>query len=371
MIRFLQAVPDERNIVMAKIFKILVINPGSTSTKLGLFENEELIKDKKIMHSTTELDKYANVMEQADFRQAAIVDFLKELNVKPEELAAVVGRGGLAKPLTGGTYKINEELKADLRSGSYGEHASNLGALLANYFTTKYEVPSFIVDPVIVDEWHDIARYSGLKDIPRTSVWHALNIRSVVRQSCIDLKLDMANENFVAVHLGGGISVASIEKGRCIDCTNGLIEGPFSPERAGDIPPTPLVELCFSGKFTKDQIKRMLIGKGGVVDYLGTSNLIEVEDKVLEGDPEFCKILDAMAYQISKAIGSYVAVLKGKVNRIIITGGGAYCKPLVDEIASYVSSFAPIHLVPGEDELMALSLGALRVLRGEEEAKEY
>jgi butyrate kinase len=356
---------------MTKVFKILAINPGSTSTKLGLFENEKLIKDKKIMHSTTELDKYANVMEQVDFRLAAIVEFLKELDIKPEDLGAAVGRGGLVKPLSGGTYRINEELKADLRSGAYGEHASNLGALLAHYFTLEYAVPSYIVDPVIVDEWHDIARYSGMREIPRTCVWHALNIRSVVRQSCTALGLKMEEENFVAVHLGGGISVASIEKGRCIDCSNGLIEGPFSPERAGDIPPTPLVELCFSGKYSKEQIKRMLIGKGGVVDYLGTSNLIDVENKVLAGDPEFCKILSAMAYQISKAIGSYVTVLKGKVNRIIITGGGAYCKPLVDEISSYVSSFAPIHLVPGEDELMALSLGALRVLRNEEVAKEY
>ncbi len=356
---------------MEKVFKILTINPGSTSTKLGLFENEKLISEKKIMHSAEEIEQYANVMEQGDFRQKTIMDFLKELNIKPNELSAVVGRGGLAKPLTGGTYSINEELKKDLRSGAYGEHASNLGALLASYFTTEFKIPSFIVDPVIVDEWHDIARYSGLKSIPRTSVWHSLNIRSVLRQTCLDLDLNMKSENFVAVHIGGGITVASLEKGRCIDCTNGLIEGPFSPERAGDIPPTPLVELCFSGKHKESEIKRMLVGRGGVVDYLGTSSLVDVENSVLAGDPEHIKILNAMAYQISKAIGSYVAVLKGEVKRIIITGGGAYCKPLVDEISSYVKNFAPIHLVPGEDELTALALGALRVLRNEEIAKEY
>lgn len=371
MLRFSKAVHTERNIHMSSITKILVINPGSTSTKIGLFENEKLIGAKKILHSTEELDKYPNIIDQVDFRRAAIIDFVNEMNVAPTELSAVVGRGGLVKPLAGGTYKVNEALKEDLRSGAYGEHASNLGALIADTFTKEYGAPSFIVDPVIVDEWNDIARYSGLKEIPRTCVWHALNIRAVLRQSCKDLSLDLHKENFVAVHLGGGITVASIENGRCIDNTNGLIEGPFSPERAGDIPPTPLVDLCFSGKYTKSQIKKMLVGKGGMVSYLGTSNLIELEERVFKGDKAYIEILNAMAYQVSKSIGSCVSVLKGKVSRIIITGGGAHCKPLVDEISSYVKCFAPIHCVPGEDELSALALGGLRVLRGEEKAMDY
>lgn len=356
---------------MSETFRILVINPGSTSTKLGLFENEELVAEKKLNHSAEDIARFPHIMDQDGFRRAAMDDFLKEMKLAPKDLAAVVGRGGLLKPLPGGTYQVNEDIVADLKASKYGEHASNLGALLAYSYTREFGVPSFIVDPVIVDELQEEARYSGLKEIPRRSVWHALNITAVVRQTCTNLGMEVGKENFVAAHLGGGISVAAIEKGRCIDVSNGLDEGPFTPERAGCLPTIELVKLCFSGKYTQKEINKMLVGQGGIVSYLGTSSLLDVENKVLAGDEEYIKVFNAMCYQIAKTIGSYVAVLKGKVTRIIITGGGARCKPLIDKVSEYVKCFAPIHVVPGEDELSALALGGLRVLRKEAKAREY
>lgn len=356
---------------MSEIFRLLAVNPGSTSTKLGLFENEKQVAEKKISHSAEELSKYHHIMEQVDFRRHTMDVFMKEQKIEPSSLAAVIGRGGLLKPLPGGTYRVNQHIVEDLRSSKYGEHASNLGALLANSYTVDYGTPSFIVDPVIVDELQDIARYSGIRNFPRRSVWHALNITAVVRQTCAALNLKVSEENFVAAHIGGGISVAAIEKGRCIDVSNGLDEGPFTPERAGELPTLELVKLCFSGKYTEKEINKLLVGKGGLVNYLGTSSLMEVETKILEGNKEYAEVFNAMCYQVAKTIGSYVAVLKGKVTRIIITGGGAKCPPVVENISEYVKAFAPVHVVPGEDELSALALGALRVLRGEAPAREY
>ncbi len=336
-----------------------------------MFENEKQVAEKKVNYSAEDVAKYHHINEQVHFRREAIDAFIKEMNLDPASLSAIVGRGGLLKPLQGGTYKVNKGIVADLNAAKYGEHASNLGALLAYSYTEEFGVPSFIVDPVIVDEMHSVARYSGLKELPRRSVWHALNVTAVVRQTCSNLGMDVAAENFVTAHIGGGISVSAIEKGRCIDVSNGLDEGPFTPERAGDLPTIELVKLCFSGKYTQKEINKMLVGKGGMVNYLGTSSLFEIETKVLAGDEKFIEVFNAMCYQIAKTIGSYVAVLKGKVTRIIITGGGARCKPLVDKVREYVSSFAPIHVVPGEDELSALALGGLRVLRGECQAREY
>ncbi|MDD3148360.1 MAG: butyrate kinase [Candidatus Riflebacteria bacterium] len=356
---------------MAEIFRILVVNPGSTSSKIALFENEKQVAEKKINYSAEEVARFHHINEQVHFRREALVDFIKEQNLNPSSLSAIVGRGGLLKPLAGGTYKVNADIVADLNASKYGEHASNLGALIAYSFTEEYGIPAYIVDPVIVDEMQDVARYSGLKEIPRRSVWHALNVTAVVRQTCKDLGLDVASANFVTAHIGGGITVSAIEKGRCIDVSNGLDEGPFTPERAGDLPTIELVKLCFSGKYTQKEINKMLVGKGGMVSYLGTSSLLEIENKVLAGDKEFTEVFNAMCYQIAKNIGAYVAVLKGKVDRIIMTGGGARCKPLIDKVSEYVQTFAPIHVVPGEDELSALALGGLRVLRGETPAREY
>ncbi len=356
---------------MSEIFRILAINPGSTSSKLGLFENEKLVAEKKIAHTAEELAKYHHIMDQVHFRREAIDSFITEMKLTPTVLSAVVGRGGLLKPLKGGTYKVNQAIIDDLKASRYGEHASNLGALLAHSYTEAFGVPSFIVDPVIVDEMQNIARYSGLKELPRRCVWHALNITAVTRQTCKTLGLEIDRENFVTAHIGGGISVAAIEKGRCIDVSNGLDEGPFTPERAGSLPTLELVKLCFSGKYTEKEINKMLVGKGGLVNYLGTSSIIDVDIMAQGGDTKAAEVFEAMSYQIAKTIGSYVAVLKGKVTRIILTGGGANNKSLTAKISEYVKCFAPVHIVPGEDELSALALGGLRVLRGECQAGEY
>lgn len=356
---------------MADIFRILVINPGSTTTKVGLFENETLIKEKKIAHTAEEIARYSSIIDQVDFRSRLIDEFLHENNLKAEDLSAAVGRGGLLKPLKSGTYQVNEAMIEDLKSCKYGEHASNMGAMLAYSFHKAAGIPAFIVDPVVVDEMNDLARYSGINAINRTSVWHALNVFSVVRQTCRNLNLELEKENFVVAHIGGGVSVSAIEKGRCVDVSNGLEEGPFTPERSGSLPTLSLVKLCFSGKYTEAEIKKLLVGRGGLVDYLGTSNMVEVAEKVQQGDKKFDEVFSAMGYQIAKTIGSYVTVLKGKVTRIILTGGGAHNQVLLSKITDYIQAFAPVHIVPGEDELAALAQGGLRILRHEADAQEY
>ncbi|GAB4283324.1 MAG: butyrate kinase [Candidatus Rifleibacteriota bacterium] len=356
---------------MSDIYRILAVNPGSTSTKVGLFENEKLVVEKKLAHSTEEISKFKSIIDQVDFRRSVIDEFLKENQVNPQELSAVVGRGGLLKPLKSGTYRVSQPMIEDLKSCKYGEHASNMGALIAYSFHKAFGIPAFIVDPVVVDEMQDIARYSGIKEISRTSVWHALNVFSVVRQTCNNLKMDIDKENFVVAHIGGGVTVSAIQQGRCIDVSNGLEEGPFTPERAGSLPTLELVKLCFSGKYTQAEIKKMLVGKGGLVSYLGTSNMQEVAEKINQGDSYADEVFSAMGYQIAKTIGSYVAVLKGKVTRIILTGGGAHNKVLLSKITDYIESFAPVHIVPGEDELLALAQGGLRVLRNETTPREY
>ncbi|MBU1107486.1 MAG: butyrate kinase [Candidatus Riflebacteria bacterium] len=356
---------------MTEIFKILVVNPGSTSSKLAIFNNEQMVAEKKINYSAEEIACFPKIIDQVDFRRRAMDEFLSEQNIKPHTLSAVVGRGGLLKPMQSGTYRVTPQIIDDLKNSRYGEHASNMGALLANSFTKDYGIPAFIVDPVVVDELQNIARYTGLKEIPRRPLWHALNIMAVIRQTCREEGFELKDDNFVVAHIGGGISVAAIEKGRCIDVSNGLESGPFTPERAGALPTIELTNLCFSGKHTESEIKKMLVGRGGMVNHLGTSSLIEIENRIKDGDQKSKEVFEAMCYQIAKEIGSYVAVLRGQVRRIILTGGGAKCPSLVESVSSYVKCFAPIHVVPGEDELSALAMGALRVLRNETEPCEY
>ncbi|MFZ2958099.1 MAG: butyrate kinase [Candidatus Ozemobacteraceae bacterium] len=356
---------------MSSTMSILVVNPGSTTTKLGLFENDTQKAVKKIDHPVSELEKFPKILDQYDLRRRVMLDFLAEHKVKPESLSAVVGRGGLLKPVPSGTYRVVPKMIEDLNASTYGEHASNIGAILAYGFEWDYKIPAFVVDPVVVDEFHDLARFSGLKELPRRSIWHALNAFAVTRQTCRTNNWDFRKENFVTTHLGGGISVVAIEKGRAIDVSNALEEGPFTPERAGGIPTLELVKMCFSGKYSHSEVKKILCGSGGLVNYLGTSNAIEVEKRIAQGDDYAHLVFSAMAYQIAKTIGSYVAVLKGKVKSIILTGGMAHGKDFTGRITEYVSSFAPVIVVPGEDELGALAQGALRVLRKEEDARDY
>ena len=357
---------------MPKDYNILVINPGSTSTKIALFRNKQIIFGKKIEHKSTELLRYPNTIDQYDFRLKIIINFLKEKGVDHLQFNAVVGRGGLLKPISSGTYRVNHKMLKDLRQGIYGQHASNLGALLAYGIAEKVSAPAYIVDPVVVDEMKPIAKISGMRDIPRASIFHTLNQKAIARRAAIDLGIKYEIANFIIAHLGGGISIGIHSKGKVIDVNNALNgEGPFSPERSGGVPIGALVELCFSGKYTKGEIMKKIKGNGGLVDYLQTNDTREVIRRIKNGDKKAKLILEAMAYQISKEIGSGATVLKGKIDAIILTGGIAYAKDFVDLIKDRVSFLSLVMVYPGEEEMLALTEGALRVLKGMEVEKIY
>ncbi|MEA5096562.1 MAG: butyrate kinase [Sedimentibacter saalensis] len=353
--------------------KQLIINPGSTSTKIAVFEDESLVFEKTLRHSNEELSPYHNVADQFEFRKQLILEALKENDIKVESLNAVVGRGGLLMPIEGGTYAVNDRLIEDLKTNVKGEHASNLGGLIARSIADEVNIPSFIVDPVVVDELDDVARISGHPLFERISIWHALNQKAVARRAAKEkFGKDYNEMNFVVVHLGGGISVGAHKKGRVIDVNNALNgEGPFSPERSGSLPADELVRLCFSGKYTEAEIKKMIVGKGGITAYLGTNNAKEVSERAQSGDEKAKLIYSAMAYQVAKAVGEYAVVLDGEVDAILITGGIAYDKNFVQMIENKVKFIADVIAYPGEDELLALAQGGLRVLNNTESAKEY
>jgi len=354
------------------MFKTLVINPGSTSTKIGVFEDENPIFIEILRHDSETIKKYKSIFDQYDFRRDIILNFLKEKNISLDSFSSVVGRGGLIKPVKSGTYLVNEKMIEDLKETKRGEHASNLGAVLAYEIAKPLNIPAFIVDPVVVDEMDDIARISGLKGIERISIFHALNQKAVARRAAKDLGKKYEDVNFIVVHLGGGISVGAHKKGRVVDVNNALNgDGPFAPERAGSLPTQDLVDLCFSGKYTFEEMKKKLAGNGGLVSLLGTNDAREVEKRIQNGDSYAKLCYEAMAYQTSKTIGEMASVLKGEIDAIVITGGIAYSKMLTDWIIERVSFLGRILLYPGEDEMEALNSGALRVLRKEEEAKIY
>jgi len=350
---------------------LLVINPGSTSTKVAVFRNAENILQKNLSHSTEELAKYEKITDQFQYRQEMILEWLKEEKIEVESLAAVVGRGGLLKPMPGGTYKVTDAMIADLKIGIQGEHASNLGGIIAKGIADSQRIPSFIVDPVAVDEFPDIARVSGLPELPRKSLVHALNIKAVARRAASDMGKDLTELNFIIAHLGGGISISPVEEGRIIDANNANDAGPFSPERAGSLPVGALIKLCYSGKYTQAEIKKMTVGKAGLVGYLGTNDARDVIKMIENGDKKAELIFDAMTYQIAKEIGAVATVLKGKVDAIILTGGIAYSNLLCEKISKRVQFIAPVKVYPGEDEMLALAEGTQRVLNGEEQAKIY
>lgn len=357
---------------MSKDYKILVINPGSTSTKVALFSNEQLLFDKKIEHSNEELSVFHKIIDQYHFRQDIILSFLKEKGINLSTLNVVVGRGGLLKPIASGTYRINEKMLDDLRKGVSGEHASNLGGLLAYGIAENLSIPSYIVDPVVIDEMKPVARISGMPEIPRISILHALNQKAVARKAALDLGKKYEKLNFIIAHLGGGISVGIHCKGKVIDVNNALNgEGPFTPERSGGFPVGALVELCFSGKFTKDEIMKKIKGKGGLAAYLNTNDVRDVVKMIKQGDKKAKLILEAMAYQVAKEIGAGAAVLKGQIDAIILTGGIAYNNEFVNMVRDRVSFLSLVMVYPGEEEMLSLCEGALRVLRGEEVEKIY
>ncbi|HIV26062.1 MAG TPA: butyrate kinase [Candidatus Scatomonas pullistercoris] len=354
-------------------YKLLVINPGSTSTKIGIFEDETLLFDETLRHPTEEISKYNLIVDQMDFRKQLILDFLKEKNFDIHELSAVIGRGGLLKPIPGGTYKVSEALLQDLRIGRQGQHASNLGGLLANEIAGPLGIPAYIVDPVVVDELAPVARYSGLPELPRISIFHALNQKAVAKRYAREQGVPYNSLNLVVAHMGGGVSVGAHSGGRVIDVNNTLDgDGPFSPERTGSLPVGALVKLCFSGKYTQAEIAKMINGKGGLNAYLGTNDMRTVTKMAFEeGNEEAENVFHAFTYQVSKDIGAMAAVLCGKVDQIILTGGIAYGERVISEIRERVSFISDITVYAGEDELLALAQGGLRVLNGEEQALDY
>lgn len=353
--------------------KQLIINPGSTSTKIAVYDEERVIFENTIRHDFEEISKYEKVTDQFEFRKNLILNVLKNNKVDLKTLDAVVGRGGLLKPIEGGTYKVNDKMVEDLKKNIMGEHASNLGGLLARSIADEISVPAFITDPVVVDEMEEIAKISGHPSFVRTPIWHALNQKAVARRAASEeFNKKYEEMNFVVVHLGGGITVGAHKKGRVIDVNNGLNgEGPFSPERSGTLPTEQLVKACFSGKYTEAEVKKMLVGKGGLTAYMGTNNAKEVSDMAESGDKKAELIYSAMSYQVAKAIGEYSVVLDGMVDAIILTGGIAYDKKFIDRIIKKVSFISRVLVYPGEDELLALAQGGLRVLKNTEKVKEY
>jgi len=341
---------------------ILVINPGSTSTKIALFNGLEQDKELELTHKESELANYKTNLEQLDFRFKTVEKAMKDWNTDISSLSAVIGRGGPLKPLSGGVYKVGQGLIDDLNSGKLVDHASILGGLIAFRIAESANIPAFIADPVSVDEFTEIARISGTPDLPRLSLSHALNIKAVVAEAANDIDKKPDEMNYIVAHLGGGISIASHEQGRLTDVNNANDGGPFSPERCGTLPITGLMKLCFSGKYTAKELKKKLIGKGGIYAYLGTSDVRDVIKMVDEKDEKATLILQAMAYQISKEIGAMATVMKGKVDGIILTGGVAYCEYLVNWVKERVSFIAPVILKPGQNELKALANHAVRAL---------
>ena len=353
-------------------YKSLIINPGSTSTKIGVFEDETLLFEETLRHSTEEIAQYDSIVAQKDFRKDVIAKVLAENNFDIKTLDVVVGRGGLLKPIPGGTYTVTDELVKDLVEAKRGEHASNLGGILAKDFADELGIPAYIVDPVVVDELQDVARLSGHPELPRTSIFHALNQKAVAKRYAKEVGKKYEDLNLIVVHMGGGVSVGAHTGGKVVDVFNALDgDGAFSPERAGGVPCAALVKMCFSGKYTEKEISAKLIGKGGLNSYLGTNDMREVTKRANEGDAKAAEVKQAFLLQVAKDIGAMACVLNGKVDQIVITGGIAYGEDVVAKLKERCGWIAPVTVYPGEDELLALAQGALRVMNGEEQVKQY
>ncbi|MBU0984249.1 MAG: butyrate kinase [candidate division Zixibacteria bacterium] len=351
---------------------ILVINPGSTSTKAALFEGTQLVSDEVVRHSPDRLAEYDNVADQFKYRMTAIDGWLNGANLEADRIRVVVGRGAPLKPLEGGSYGISAQLLDDVLTARYSNHASNLGSIIAHHLGERFGVPSMIADPITVDNFTDIARISGVPEIERKCRVHALNIKEVCRRQAAEMGKKLEDVNFVGVHMGGGVSVAALQGGRVVDVNDALLGmGPFSPDRAGAVPIGGLVELCYSGTFTKKELLTKLSRESGLVAYLGQSDLREVERMIAAGDERALLHFNAMAYQIAKEIGTAATVLAGDFEAIVLTGGMANSQRLTDEITRYVSFLKKVIVVPGEFEMEALAAAGMRFLKGEEQLKEY
>jgi butyrate kinase len=349
-------------------FNILVVNPGSTSTKIGWFEDEAPGPSTAIRHNADRLSSFPGIWDQFEFRLETVRDWLRGYQVRPDAISAL---GGLLRALEGGTYRVNERMLADARSNLQGEHASNLGCALAAAIARPHACPAYVVDPVSVDEFEPLARYSGSTVIERRSLSHALNIHAVARRVSQHLGLKLPETTFVVAHLGGGISIAAVRGGCIIDVNDAASDGPFSPERTGGLPLQPFITLAMSGTYNEIELRRFVMGRGGWVSYLGTNLATEVEARIMQGDQRALEVVHATAYQIAKEIGAMATVLAGRLDAIIVTGGLASYGRLMDLLSDRIASLARVVRSPGEDEMSALALGALRALRGEEPEKEY
>ncbi len=353
-------------------YRFLVINPGSTSTKLGVFEDETMLLEDVVRHSKGEIDKYGSIAEQKDMRLELVMKMVADHHLDLQSFDAIVGRGGLVEPIDSGVYLVNERMIHDLTHSTAASHASSLGGIIAAELGRKTGKPAFVVDPVVVDEMDPYAKLTGMPGIERRSVFHALNQKAVARRCAKEMGRNYEDCRFIVAHMGGGITVGAHRYGRVIDVNDGLAgEGPFSPERTGGIPAEPLIRMCFSGAYTEKELVDRVTRGGGMSAYLGTHDLRACEKLIKEGDDYAALVLESMAYQVSKEIGAMVAVLEGRVDAIVLTGGLAYSTRFTGAIKNRVSLIAPVRVYPGEDELKALAEGALRVLRGEEKAKEY
>ena len=352
-------------------YRILVINPGSTSTKIGLFDDEKMLFDETLRHPAEEIAKFASIPDQQEWRKQLVMDALKKHEIDLKSINAICGRGGLVKPIHGGTYATSDALLEDCVKGVSGQHACNLGGLIAREIGDEIGVPSFIVDPPVVDELCNVARYSGHPLIARKSVFHALNQKAVAKRYAKEVGKAYEELNLIVCHMGGGVSVGAHVKGNVVDTENALDgEGPFSPERAGSLPTDAVMKLCFSGKYTEEELRKMFVGRGGLVAYAGSTDMRDLL-KMAETDAKVAEVIDAFHYQIGKEIGAMAAAMHGQVDQIILTGGIAYGKETVQALKDMVEWIAPVTVYPGEDELLALAQAALRVLNGEEEARKY
>ncbi len=351
--------------------RILAINPGATSTKVAVYDDDEPVFVESIRHEAEELAEFEHTYDQHEFRAKTIRGAIEKHDVKLDTLDAVVGRGGPFKPLVSGTYLVNYAMKADVKQGNVqADHISNIGCLLADEIATPLGIPAYIVDPVSVDEFDDVSYVSGLKEIPRVSLAHALNIKMVAKKHAHKVGAKYEDLNLVVAHLGGGISVTAHRQGRQIDVNNANDGGPFSPQRTGTLPITGLVKLCYSGEYSEREMLKKLIKTGGMLSLVGMDNVAEVVEKA-KTDADVDLVLRAFIYQLSKEIGAYSAALKGEVDAILITGGIANNESMMDTIRKYVDWIAPVYIYPGEDEMEGLVMGVLRVVNGEEEEKEY
>ncbi|MFA7545526.1 MAG: butyrate kinase [Anaerovoracaceae bacterium] len=357
---------------MLDIYRLLIVNPGSTSTKIAIYDNEKPVFEETLRHSNEELSPYPTIYDQYEFRKNVILDTLNAKGINITKLNSVIGRGGLLNPLEGGTYSVNDKMLKDLKEGVMGEHASNLGGIIAHEIASQLNIPAFIVDPVVVDELDDVARITGLPEINRISLFHALNQKAVAKRAARDLDKKYNQVNLIIAHLGGGISVGAHKKGRVVAVNNALDgEGPMSPERAGSLPIGNLIKLCFSGGYTQEEIKKKIVGKGGLVAHLNTNDGREISERIKAGDKKAELVYYAMAYQVAKEIGSCAAVLEGDVDAVCLTGGLAYDKIFIGWIKKKVEFISTVMVYPGEDEMVAMAQGALGVLREEEKAKVY